>query len=393
MFRLLVAVLLPVHFTAACQQASLVETLLPELKAPAAVQRAYAPVNAFSFKSPESHLTSALEKHDDLFVSSLQPQIRRSPQTARPTAAPRKLTLHGSMVGYIDNPIPQSQARVRFDAALNDPTPDRAEFFYAKCGCYGQAAVRDATDPSIRSLYDPNTPGPGFGNPPPDTINFQQVHFTGEYAFAPRLSGVLDLPLRWVQPQGSGTAQAFSSSGGIGDLRLGLKYAVLARERTLVTLQLKSSVPTGDASRGLGTNHATLEPMLLLYRALSDRLVIEGQFGDTHPLSGSSPVPTATGAGTFAGDVLTYGAGPSYTLIARNTFTVSPVVELVAWHVYGGYKTGGAASTDGANIVNLKFGGRLGFAQHHSVYAGYGRGLSSAIWYQDIARIEYRYSF
>jgi hypothetical protein len=28
--------------------------------------------------------------------------------------------------------------RLRFDAAFDNPIPDRAEFFYAKCGCFAR---------------------------------------------------------------------------------------------------------------------------------------------------------------------------------------------------------------------------------------------------------------
>ena len=58
--------------------------------------------------------------------SSNKPQIKRVKRT----------TIDPSMVGYIDNAVVHSEIRIRFDAALDDQTPDRAEFFYAKCGCY-----------------------------------------------------------------------------------------------------------------------------------------------------------------------------------------------------------------------------------------------------------------
>src|SRR5205085_1898326 len=43
--------------------------------------------------------------------------------------------------GYIDNAIPKTMFRLRFDAAYDDNRPDRAEFFYAKCGCFRVAGV------------------------------------------------------------------------------------------------------------------------------------------------------------------------------------------------------------------------------------------------------------
>ena len=38
--------------------------------------------------------------------------------------------------GYIDSAIIRSRVRVRYDSAYNLNSPDMAEFFYAKCGCF-----------------------------------------------------------------------------------------------------------------------------------------------------------------------------------------------------------------------------------------------------------------
>ena len=38
--------------------------------------------------------------------------------------------------GYIDNAIVGTNYRSRFDAAYDNPLPDRAEFFYPQCGCF-----------------------------------------------------------------------------------------------------------------------------------------------------------------------------------------------------------------------------------------------------------------
>ena len=61
------------------------------------------------------------------------------------------------MVGYIDDALIGSQIRLRFEAGFDDKTPDLAEFFYAKCGCYNQ--LQSADPPA----YDAKAPGPGPG--------------------------------------------------------------------------------------------------------------------------------------------------------------------------------------------------------------------------------------
>jgi hypothetical protein len=296
----------------------------------------------------------------------------------------KRTTINPSMVGYIDDAGVHSQVRVRFDAALDDETPDRAEFFYAKCGCY-------AFVPPANGAYDPNTPGPGPGVP--KDVNFQQLYFYGEYAPTPHISFFAQLPLRWLQPQSPpGAAQAFPSSSGLGDIQIGLKFAPLVSSRHSLTLQFRSYLPSGDAHSGLGTNHASIEPSLLYYQQLSEKLAIEAELGDTHPLSSSAGVPTVSSKG-FAGDVFFYGAGPSYQLVQAEQFHLAAVVELVGWNVRSGYVTGPAnPSTAGVNIVNLKVGPRVS-GIHHSFYAGYGIALTSQNWYREIFRTEYRYTF
>ena len=293
-----------------------------------------------------------------------------------------------SMVGYIEDGTVRSQLRIRFDAALHDDRPDRAEFFYAKCGCY-----RGATGTII---YDPNAPGPGPGIP--SYVNFQELKLYGEYSPVPRFSLFAQLPFRWVQPvSSSAVVAAFPHSGGVSDMQVGLKFSALAIEQIHLTFQFRASLPSGDPGSGLGTNHASIEPFALYYQTISDRLLVEGQIGDTHPLSSSSGVPTI-GSNGFAGDVLTYGIGPSYQVIQKEQYRLAGVVELVGWNVRGGQATTRPGTSDkldasGVNILNLKIGPRLLIGEHHSLYFGYGVALTSQNWYRDIFRTEYRYVF
>ena len=301
-----------------------------------------------------------------------------------------------SMVGYIDNAVIGSEVRIRFDAAFNDQFPDRAEFVYGKCGCYRNPALPTG-------VYDPNAPGPGPGIP--KNVNFQGLFFMGEYApkGSHRFSAFVQVPFRWIQPQGlaagpSGATVAFPNGAGISDVTAGLKFAMLASPKRYLTAQLTSYFPSGSAQQGLGTNHYSLEPALLYYQQFSHKFELEGELGGWLPIGGSAGVPT-TGSQGFAGNIFFYGIGPSYRLIEHDMFSLAPVVELVGWSVTGGFETcltctvPPAASASGTNIVNLKLGARMSFHVRNSVYVGYGFPLTSADWYNNILRVEYRYSF
>lgn len=318
---------------------------------------------------------------EGLFASGVSADGQQHKAKAPPPEPVQRPPIDPSMVGYIDDALVHTQIRVRFDAALHDYTPDRAEYFYAKCGCY-----RGAPAP----ITDPNAPGPGMAIP--DYVNFQQLYIYGEYA--PRHSRYSifgQLPIRWLQSQG---ATNFGSSSGIGDIQVGAKASPFSSETHVLTFQFASHLATGDARQGLGTHHATLEPMALYFQKLGDKGTLEAQFGDTHPL-GTSWLASGTGPG-FAGDVLTYGVGGSYQVVQHQSTHVAGVLELVGWHILGGNVTDvrtGNSDTDGVNIVNMKMGPRVSFAEHHSVYFGYGIALTSATWYHEIFRTEYRYTF
>jgi hypothetical protein len=319
-------------------------------------------------------------------TAGLSAQTQKSPKSGKPEKPPRP-SIEGSMVGYIDNPIVESQIRVRFDGAFDDNSPDRAEFFYAKCGCYRVGGV------------DPKAPGPPPGSAKsaiPTNLNFQQLYIDGEFAPTRRLSLFAEIPFRWIQAQGLAAVingGTFPNEGGLSDVMAGFKFAAIASESTYLTFQARAYFPSGDPAKGLGTNHYSIEPEVLLYHRFTDRLTLEGQVGDWHPIGGSAGVPVTSSSG-FAGDVFLYGIGPSYKLYSGNRVTFSPVLELVGWHVISGFQTTGPSDdASGTNIVNIKIGARTNIGRHNSFYIGYGHAVTSAVWYEQIVRAEYRYAF
>jgi hypothetical protein len=327
------------------------------------------------------------------------PQANAKPSQSRPPRGTTNPKIPGSMVGYIDDPTVRSQIRIRFDDAFEDQFPDRSEFFYAKCSCY--RGLKTAIPPA----FDPNAPGPGPGVP--TSINFQQLYMNAEYSPQRRFSAFLEVPIRWLQAQGFQTIPpfpGFPNQSGLGDVTAGFKFAAVTAESTYVTFQFKGYFPSGDASKGLGTNHYSIEPSLLLYHGFSDRWTLEGQIGDWHPIGGSAGVSTTTSAAAsegFAGDIFFYGIGPSYKLYSRNGVQIAPVLELFGWHVLSGFQTqpqtgttdGAASEVGGLNIVNLKFGVRTNIGFHNSFYVGFGQAVTHDDWYKHIVRLEYRYSF
>ncbi|HET9270535.1 MAG TPA: transporter [Vicinamibacterales bacterium] len=307
----------------------------------------------------------------------------RSPAPQTPPVRRRR----GTFVGYIDDALPESNLRVRFDAAGGNTAPDRAEFFYAKCGCYRGL-------PAAHPGFDPDAPGPGPGAA--SDLKFQQLYLEGEFEIVPQLSVLGQIPLRWLQPKAfiPGTGPEFSDQSGLGDIRVGAKLAFVDTPATTASVKVQFYFPSGDASKGLGTDHASWEPAVLLWNELSPRVNLESQLGVWLPVGGAAPVPTAAD-GHFAGRVFYYGIGPSFTVYDSGRTRIAPVVELVGWRVMKGNLTPEDLTNfdaSGTNIVNLKFGARF-VVDRGSFYVGYGHALTDAAWYTDIVRFEYRYGF
>ena len=119
----------------------------------------------------------------------------------RNRAVPRR---RGSMVGYIDDAVVESKVRLRYDFGSDMNAPDRAEFFYAKCGCY--------RNPAAGVNFDPAAPGPGPAAV--GSLDFRQVYAQGEVGLTDRFSLFADLPRRWIRPKTflPGTGSPFSSA-------------------------------------------------------------------------------------------------------------------------------------------------------------------------------------
>jgi len=275
---------------------------------------------------------------------------------------------------YIDSALIRNQLRLRYEVANDDNRPDRAEFSYAQCGCFRLAGI------------DPKAPGP----PKMETgVNYQDIRAYGEIAFLPRLSGFVEVPVRFLQPEQN------NNTAGLADMNFGFKAALISCDDHVLTFQLRTTVPTGADSRGLGNDLVSLEPALLLWGQITDRLYLEAELRDWIPIGGTD----------FEGNVLRYGVGLSYFVLGEpqlpgrsveSNWALAPTLEFVGWTVLSGKEsdqTGQVFDAAGDTIVNAKFGVRVNYGDHHSFAASYGRALTGAVWYKEIFRVEYRLAF
>src|SRR5262245_44176036 len=86
---------------------------------------------------------------------------------------------------YIDGAVPVNRVRLRYDSAYGNNRPDRAEFFYPKCGCF-------ATLPPTNPAFDPHAKGPPL---PETSVDYQEVATYLEAKLADRVSVFGELPV------------------------------------------------------------------------------------------------------------------------------------------------------------------------------------------------------
>ncbi|QEL16501.1 hypothetical protein [Limnoglobus roseus] len=284
------------------------------------------------------------------------------PTTPPPPAAEDEgLTVRGSSVGYIDTAAVGNQLFFRSDFGYGFPFPNRAEFFY------------------------PRNQPTGRGLPLAErSIDFQDLMVHVEGALGQRVSAFVEAGSRFLNPEVNANAAGWS------DTVIGLKYALLATPDKLATFQLRTYVPTGSANRGLGTGHVSLEPGLLGFANLTNRLGLAGEFRCWVPIDGSA----------FAGTVLRYGLGTRSTLWESGNRRVSPTLEVIGWTVLAGQESQlGVDDTvlqqaaAGVTVVNLKVGARIDLSDRFGLYAGYGRAITGQQWYKDVLRLEARWLY
>jgi hypothetical protein len=273
--------------------------------------------------------------------------------------------------GYIENAAPVTMFRLRYDAAYGNNRPDRAELFYAKCGCF----------------KTPDSKGPPLME---TNVDYQELTPYFEYAFNDRFSMFADIPTRYINPEQNANA------AGLGDVSFGAKYAFIRNQCRTVSLWLRTITPTGRPNQGLGTGNWWIEPGLLYLEQLSPRWQLFGELRNQIHLTRESD---------FTGNILRYGLGTSVIVVDGRWGYVAPVGEFVGWTVLSGMEadeTGQAVSARGDTIVNAKAGLRVGFgettlgvpyATRSDLYIGYGRALTGEVWYKNMLRVEFRYFF
>jgi hypothetical protein len=193
---------------------------------------------------------------------------------------------------FTDGARPVSQMRMRFENAQHIPFPDRSEFFFARDDGKGKG-------PKL----NPGFVGPGI-------TRYNELDMYIETALSGRFSTFVEYPYLDVDSQ-------FANHGaGFGDISLGTKTLLYDCELLLIGFQMKTTIPSGNFLKGVGTGHMSLDPSLTFALKLNHALYFQGQIGEWIPIGGDS---------NFAGSVFHANTSLNYVLCR-----CTPDVPLIA---------------------------------------------------------------
>jgi hypothetical protein len=240
---------------------------------------------------------------------------------------------------FQDSPRPVTQTRIRWDSGINYTFPDTSEYFWAQTGGKGPA------NPSPSLRYN-------------DLTLYQEIAAKGASAF-------VEMSYRSFDPLGN------PGAAGFGDMNVGAKTVLLDRDLILVSMQMKTYIPVGNPTTGLGTGHVSLEPALLSALKLTPNTYLQTEIADWIPLGGTPG---------FAGSVFHYHFSLNHNICHQDFINVVGTMEFNGYTFRGQYTdptTGMPANLSGASYVNLGPGLRVQFCDKADIGVGMAFGLGN----------------
>ncbi|MDX2039323.1 MAG: hypothetical protein SFX72_21930 [Isosphaeraceae bacterium] len=273
---------------------------------------------------------------------------------------------------FQDYARPRTLTRLRWDHGWQMRYPDRNEFFWAR-----QSNGNGGAGPKF--------PPSGFRTGRPNSIygqtgvNFDQLYF---YTEAANEKGSLffEIPYRSNNPTYG------PSMSGFADLNFGSKSLLFDTELLQVTFQFRSFMPSGQASKGLGTAHVSLEPSLMFSMRLAPEAYLQGQFAEWIPLGGDS---------TYAGALMHYHL--SYNQVLWRPVPDAPIMgtfEFNGWSFQDGAYTDPSrkapVTSSGDSYLNLGTGLRMSVADKIDFGGAIAWPLNNEYWANPLLRFEFR---
>lgn len=162
---------------------------------------------------------------------------------------------------FVDGARPMTQTEIRWNASRGGVFPDRSEFIWARADGMGKG------------------PRPPVGRRGEHQFDFDDLTLITETA-KDKLSAIIEMPYRSVSPDN------YIHGSGFGDMAIGTKTLLFDCELLQVSMMLKTYIPIGNVTKGVGNGHVTIEPSLLFALKLTQDTYLQGQVSEWIPIGG-----------------------------------------------------------------------------------------------------------
>ena len=176
----------------------------------------------------------------------------------------------------------------------------------------------------------------------------------------------VETPYRSIDPVNN------PGQAGFSDMNVGVKTVLLDRDLLLISMQMKTYIPIGNFTKGLGTGHVSLEPSLMAALKLTPSTYLQTQLADWIPLGGTPG---------FAGQTIHYHASLNQNLCNQgDCFNVVGTVELNGYSFRGqftDFPSGNAVGLGSLSYVNVGPGLRIQFCEKVDFGVGMAFGINN----------------
>jgi hypothetical protein len=287
---------------------------------------------------------------------------------------------------FVESARPITQQRLRWDYASDMPIPDRSEYFWARENVpilFGSPSV--GKGPQVPQILIPQ-----IGQIPPVRqqyfgeikLNYNELGMYTEVA-SKFLSFFVEIPYLSIDPE------LVPHAAGFTDMNLGTKSLMYDCELLQLTFQMKTYLPTGNFTKGLGNGHVTLEPSVILNVKCGPDSYVQSQIAEWVPLGGDAQ---------YAGAILHYHV--SYNHVLCRPVADTPIIgtlEFNGWSFQDGAYTdpflGPYQQSSGNTYLSVGPGFRWFFCDKIDFGVGSAFALTKDNWGKIVLRSEIRWRF
>lgn len=256
---------------------------------------------------------------------------------------------------WVESARPVTQTRYRWDMAFDMIYPDRAEYIWPQVGAIGPAVA-------------------------PNSLMFHELSMYSEVANG-NFSFFVDTPYR------SYNTDADVHAAGFTDINLGTKSLLFDCDLLQITFQFRTWIPSGNGLKGLGTEHVSLEPSLLMALNLAPDTYAQAQIAEWIPV----------GADGGAGAILHYHASLNQVLWRwQPSIPIIGTLEANGWSFQDGQYTSptlGQQSASGETYVSAGPGIRVVVCDKIDFGIGSAFAVTENHWGEQTLRSEFRWRF